>query len=95
MRFLSRIGISEDHPPAAIASLVANLNSYVLDFIAQQKVGGANLNFFILRQFAVLTPESYEARCPWSLGETLADWLTPKVQELTYIAWDLQSFAKN
>ena len=86
--------VSEDHTYSAIASLVANLNSYVLDFVAQQKVGGANLNFFILRQFAVLTPAGYAVECPWSNREILAEWIAVRVVELIYTASDLRALGQ-
>jgi len=44
-------------------------------------------------QFAVLAPEVYQAKCPWDRELTTGTWLTQRVQELTYTAWDLQDFA--
>jgi hypothetical protein len=67
--------------------LFGNLNSLVLDFVARQKVGGTSLSFFILRQLPVLPPESYT--------QADIDFITPRVLELTYTAWDIQPFAQD
>jgi len=41
------------------AGLVANLSSIILDYVVRTKVGGLNLNYFAMRQFPILAPESY------------------------------------
>ncbi len=64
---------------------MANLSSFVLDFAARQKIGGLNLNFFIVKQFPVLPPSTYNT-------ELLA-LIVPRVLELTYTADNLGSFA--
>ncbi|NJM12280.1 MAG: hypothetical protein HC889_10685 [Synechococcaceae cyanobacterium SM1_2_3] len=75
---------------------VACMNSFVLDFSGRQKLAGPNLNFFIKRQFPVLPPTTYTQTCLWSSnGETLRDWILPRVLELTYTAWDLEPFAQD
>ena len=33
--------------------------------------------------------------CPWSPGQTVAEWLLPRVLELVYTAWDLAPFARD
>ena len=70
-----------------IGLLLANLNSVVLDFIARQKVGGANLNFFIIKQLPVLAPDQYI--------QTDFDYIVPRVLELTYTGHDLKPFAED
>jgi hypothetical protein len=74
-------------------ALGANLSSLALDYVGRQKMGGTSLNFFILKQLPVLPPETYDRPAPWHPGHTLAQWLTPRVLELTYTAWDLEGFA--
>jgi hypothetical protein len=82
--------------------LVANLSSFALDFIARFKVGGVNLNFFIINQLPILPPITYAQPCPWGCSPTsllptpysLYTWLLPRVLELTYTAWDLAPFAR-
>ena len=72
------------------ALLTANFNSFVLDYIARQKIGSRNATFFTVEQFAVLPPERYQD--DWH-GVKLADFITDRVLELCYTAHDLQGFA--
>ncbi|MHB8290192.1 MAG: Eco57I restriction-modification methylase domain-containing protein [Acidimicrobiales bacterium] len=81
--------------PPRLALLGTSLSSFALDFAARQKVGGANLNFFIVQQLPVLPPETYDQAAPWDPGLTLADWLVRRVLELTYTASDLTGFARD
>jgi hypothetical protein len=90
---LPKIGVGNNAPilipnvqnVALIACLMANLTSLVFDFVARQKVGGNNFNFFIVKQLPVLPPESYT--------QENIDFITPRVLELVYTAWDMQPFA--
>lgn len=75
--------------------LVSCLNSFTFDYSARQSLGGSNFSYFILKQLPVLPPETYRQPCPWAPGQTLADWIRPRVLELTYTAWDLQPFAQD
>ncbi len=76
-------------------ALLACITSFALDAIARTKVGGSNLNFFILKQFPILPPEVFDDRVPWSEKppETLASWISQRVLELTYTANDLAAWA--
>jgi hypothetical protein len=76
-----------------MACLLANVNSFVFDYVARQKVGGASLSFFIYKQLPVLPPDTYEQAVAWSGGTTLGDWFFSRSIELAYTAWDLQPFA--
>jgi hypothetical protein len=78
-----------------ICALCACLTGCVLDFVARQKVGGTHLSYNYIEQLPVLPPSAFDEPCPWSPGETLADWIRPRVLELTYTAWDLQPFARD
>ncbi|MCP4535873.1 MAG: N-6 DNA methylase [Chloroflexi bacterium] len=69
------------------AVLLANTNSFCLDFVLRQTLGGANFNFYILKQLPVLSPDRYAL-------DSL-DFIVPRVIELTYTAWDLQAFAQD
>lgn len=70
-----------------VAGFVANISMLVFDYVARQKLGGANFNFFIPKQLPVLPPESY----------TEADlaFIVPRVLELTYTAHDLKPWAED
>lgn len=76
-----------------IPCYVGCMNSFVLDFIARQKLAGPNLNFFIKRQIAVIEPKIYDEECSWAKGGGLKDWITPRVIELSYTSFALKHLA--
>jgi len=80
---------------SVIALLLANLNSFALDYAARQKAGGTHLRFFILKQLPVFSPATYTLPAPWSVGMDVATWLLPRVLELVYTAWDLEPLARD
>ena len=80
---------------ANIECLAVNLSCFALDYVARQKVGGTHLTYIYLKQLPILPPFTYKSLCRWSSGEALADWLAPRVLELTYTAWDLQPLAQD
>ena len=57
----------------------------ILDFITRNKLNYIGLNFYIVKQLPVLTPERYTPE--------LLQFIVPRVLELTYTAWDLVAFA--
>lgn len=71
--------------------IVADLNSFALDWVARQKVGGTDLAYFLVKQFPVLPPSAYQAPVPWA-EDTLAEWLRGRVVELVCTAHDVRSF---
>ena len=73
--------------------LPALLSSPACDFAARFKVGGTHLNFFIAEQIPVLPPEVFDRSVPWGTGESVREWLLPRILELTFTAWELESFA--
>jgi hypothetical protein len=77
--------------------LICNLNCFVADYSARQKVGGMHLKYHYFKQLPILAPTTYWDHCHWVVGnqETLLDWLLPRVLELTYTAWDMVPFAKD
>ena len=87
--------VFDDAEPVQLATLSANLNSFVLDYSARQKVGGTNVDYFLIKQFPVLTPSEYDRKAAWQPTATLRDWIADRVLELTYTAWDLQPFAQD
>ncbi|CAL9379165.1 hypothetical protein SUDANB1_01029 [Streptomyces sp. enrichment culture] len=64
--------------------LYAQLSSFAFDYVARQKLGGVNLNFFIFAQLPTLLP-SHAARH--------AIFVYPRTLELIYTAYDIRSFA--
>ncbi|WP_027459770.1 Eco57I restriction-modification methylase domain-containing protein [Deinococcus murrayi] len=89
---LPRVAVGDKAPlilpeSDGVAALVANLNSYVLDFAARQKVGGTDISNHYFQQFPVLPPSAFT---PQRLG-----FITPRVLELTFTAHDLTGFARD
>ncbi|HEY8749125.1 MAG TPA: DNA methyltransferase [Tepidisphaeraceae bacterium] len=66
--------------------LLANLNSFVYDYLTRQKIGGITLNFFIVKQVPMLTPDSYDDKCPWDTKQSLEKWVSDRVLKLTCTA---------
>jgi hypothetical protein len=73
--------------------LLANLNSFVLDYLARQKVSN-NLTFFHIEQFPMLPLDAYAARCPWDKRQTLEKWISDRVLKLTCTANDMKPLAE-
>ena len=72
--------------------LVALLNSYVVDFAARSSVGGTDLSYFIIKQLPVLNPKLLHQETGW--GYTYADFIVPRVLELTYTSSELRSLGE-
>ena len=72
------------------ASLLANLCTFALDFVVRRKVGSRHVNWFVVQQLPVLPPERYDDDFH---GMRLADFIAPRVLELTYTAHDIAGFA--
>ena len=74
------------------SSLVANLNSFSLDYVARQKMHGINLSWFLLEQFPVIAPDDYDRQ----FGDTTArEIVREHVLKLTYTAHDMAPFARD
>jgi hypothetical protein len=67
--------------------LLSVLDSLPCDWVLRQSLGGTHLTFFIVKQLAILPATSYT---PAHLA-----FLTPRVLELTYTAWDMAGFARD
>jgi len=80
---------------ALLAALLANLDSFVLDFLARQKVGGTHLKYHVFKQLAVLPPHAYTEPAPWVPDHSIKTWVLPRVLELVFTAWDLTPFAQD
>ena len=78
-----------------MALLGASLSSFALDFAARQKISGTSLNFFLVEQFPVLPPTTYDRPTPWDTARTLTEWICCRAIELTYTAWDMAQFARD
>lgn len=67
--------------------LLANLNALVLDYIAQNKVGGTHVRKYVMTQLPVLPPSAY--------SEVDVAYIVPRVLELTYTTSSLSSWASD
>jgi hypothetical protein len=70
-----------------LCGMLGVLNSFVFDYVARQKASGGNLSFYVIKQLPVYDPDQFT--------QTLRDFIVPRVLELTYIAWDLEQFARD
>lgn len=78
--------IRVDKSSPARSNLICAMSSFICDFVTRQKAGGTHINFYILKQLSVITPQSIAfARA----------FIEPRVLELTYTAWDLTGFAND
>ena len=74
------------------ASLVANLNSFSLDYVTRQKMHGINLSWFLLEQLPVIAPGDYDRQ----FGNTTArELVRDHVLRLTYTSHDMAPFARD
>lgn len=78
-------GLFNDFSAEENSLLIANLSSFILDYVARQRISGVSLNFFVAKQLPIISPESYLDKA----------FVIPRVLELTYSSWDLQSFAQD
>lgn len=74
--------------------LLANLNSIILDYVARQKIGGVTLNFYLVQQFPIFSPDFYAQRCPWNKRQTLEKWISDRVLKLTCMSNDMIPLAE-
>lgn len=86
---LVRLPVGLDTVPFA-----AGLNSFPLDYVLRQKATGAHAARFIMRQLPFLGRDEVSRTPPWA-GETLLNWLLPRVLELSYTDWELEPFARD
>ncbi len=101
--FIPTVGVINSAPlirfdkklsPILQCCLLANLNSFVLDYVARQKIGNVNLNFFLVEQFPMFPPGFYADRCPWDSRQTLEKWISDRVLKLTCTSNDMKPLAE-
>ena len=72
--------------------VMGNLNSFLFDYIARQKVQATHLMWYIVEQLPVIAPEDYDRQ----FGSTTArDLVRDHVLRLTYTANDMAPFARD
>jgi hypothetical protein len=78
-----------------VACLHGNLSALVLDYCTRQRHAGASLALQLVRQLPVLEPSDYEGPAPWQPAVQVVQWITDRVLELSYTAWDLEPYARD
>ncbi len=66
-------------------TFISITSSFVCDFISRTKLGGTSMNFYIVKQLALLSPKMLH----------YDTFIGTRVLELTYTAWDLTGFAED
>ena len=91
--FLPRAAVGHKFPlmfprvsPVLTAALIATQSSLVFDYASRQKIGSTTMGLFIWKQLPVPTPAMLEPH---------TGFLTPRVLELVYTAYDMTSFARD
>ncbi|HVN96860.1 MAG TPA: N-6 DNA methylase [Syntrophorhabdaceae bacterium] len=81
--------------PELISAFIANLNSFMFDYLSRQKVSGTHFTFSYSKQVAIVSPEQVLAARFQDEPASCAHWMRDRVLELTYTAWDLEAFARD
>ena len=66
---------------------LANINSFVFDFISRKKIGGSHLSVYVFDQIPVISPSHYNSK--------IIDVISNKVLNLTYTSNSLSKFASD
>jgi len=97
-----RVALSDGSPllfqgagPVGAACMDSAWASLTFDFLVRQRVGGLHLDFFHVKQLPVPPPSAFDQACPWDSSVSYAEWITPRVLELTYTAHDMKPFARD
>ena len=75
--------------------LIPIADSFVIDYVTRQKVGGTHIDYFYLKQFPFPMPQQLSEQMPFSNGQLVKDWLIPRNLELVYTAHDMVPLARD
>jgi hypothetical protein len=93
VRVVQFLGGVEMH---ACTSFIACVNSFTFDYLLRQSLGGLHVSDYITHQVPVIPPVVYANRRPWQTNKaSIAEWLVPRVLELTFTAWNVEPFARD
>lgn len=79
--------IFSDQSAILVGALLANMNSLIFDYVCRQKMGGLNLNYYLVKQIPVVRPNQYTL-------DNL-EFIGPRISELTYNSSDMSEWAKD
>lgn len=74
--------------------VLAQLNSFVVDYLARQKVAGLHLTYTYVRQLPLLSPEFFSHSCSWDRTQTLETWVTLRVARLSCTSHAMRPMAE-
>ena len=81
--------------PVNATCLHGTWSSLVFDYVARQKLSGLNMNYYLAKQLACPTPETFGDAPRWDQSSTLAQWVVAYVLELSYTSWRLKPYAED
>jgi hypothetical protein len=80
--------------PSHAPLLQAVWSSMVFDYVARQKLSGTSMAYFIVKQLPCPTPSTFDELVPWA-DATLAEFVRPRVLELTYTSYRMADYARD
>jgi len=99
--FIPTVGVINSAPlifadvsPRLECCLLGNLNSYPLDYVTKHKIANVNLNFFIVEQLPIFSPDFYAEKCPWDKKQALEKWISERVLKLSCTSNDMRPLAE-
>lgn len=79
----------------SVACLLSALSSFVVDYAGRQKLGGLHATIGFVDQIPIPPPQFFSKPLHWKLGACAESFISARVAELSYTAWDLESFAQD
>ena len=74
--------------------LQAVWSSLVFDYVSRQKLSGTHMKYFVVKQLACPTPSTFQEKVAWT-DATLAEFVRPRVLELTYTSHRMAGYARD
>jgi N-6 DNA Methylase len=76
--------------PAYLATI---WSSFILDYVARQKIAGTSMGYFVVKQLPVPSPDRYEEFPQWAPLQTLGSWMSSRIVELSYSNYEMKALA--
>ena len=70
-------------------------NSFAFDYLLRGSLSQPSIPQSSVKEIPCLTSQEFSSDCPWDRSQGLMGWVTWRVFELTYTAYDLKSLAKD
>lgn len=90
LRTITQIGVDA----RGAGCLMANLNSFALDYGCRQLLSGTHLSDHIAFNLPVLPPSRYSLLAPWNRSSKVSEWIQQRVLRLVYCSHSLTEFAR-